>query len=92
MPEQFTTYWPTYEGLRVLQAEDLMQLSALLAQARQGKDIQRLVKISQLRIQIRERREKLIAFELLARDILSGQQNENSRFSYLKANDSDQPF
>lgn len=92
MPEQFTTYWPTYEGLRVLQTEDLMQLSDMLARPRSGKDIERLVTITRLRIQIRERREKLIAFEKLARDILTRQLPYADSLAAQVNGDKDVPF
>lgn len=75
MTEQYATYWPTYEGLRILQTEDIAALAALVAQPRNGKDIMRLVTMTRLKIAIRERAEKLAAFEKLARDILANNMN-----------------
>lgn len=93
MPEQFTTYWPTYEGLRELQEEDKALLAALLlVPVGYQFELTDYIQISNLRITIRDRQAKMDAFEKLARDILANQLRENILFTELKANDYDQPL
>lgn len=91
MTEQYATYWPTYEGLRILQADDQAALSELISQPRNGKDIARLVTMTRLKISIRERAEKLIAFDKLARDILANNMNALIVSRPVEV-DSDKPF